>query len=832
MEYCALGDLSYFIRKRDKLAQQDYTVDMIQKYPNPRTGGLNEVVVRHFLKQLSSALSFLRAKNLIHRDVKPQNLLLNPSPQYLAQHRPERMPYALSHDSLTPLVGVESLPMLKIADFGFARSLPATSLAETLCGSPLYMAPEILGYQKYDAKADLWSVGAVLYEMITSKPPFRAQNHVELYRKIERAEDRIKFPDDVIVSSGMKDIIRRLLKKDPKDRISFPEFFASPILIDEIPGLVGDDIGKELKPGNSQSRDRRRPSLAPGTTGATQNGQEAESIGSKAVEEPIGEPPSPLPRHSLETRRPSFERRFTSEGQPVREGYDRPTSSASARRPSIVSHATAPARPGNLSRDVGPTTAMERPSSRNNPSPTPSLTKHQTVKKEREQVRKKREELEKEHAAQDIAFERDYVLVEKRSVEVNAFADELAASPQILKAIQAGQSNVMVRRATTQGAPNSATGAQYVPSRAVQIVGDRGRPESLHHRQSSYERRYGPSPTSATSAISKALNMASGRLFGTGISPPLNLGMGGRSPPMAQNPFPAYPTNQGSLIFIGDTTKHDEDAEAASVIEECATRSDVVYGFAEVKYHQLIPLAPSGQPGGGLRGAVANTVASSLDEGLTVEAIVTIAEEALVLYVKALSLLARSMDIAGAWWTRKNRGEVLGEVSSTRPTSPGGAAGNRINSVVQWVRNRFNDVLEKADFVRLKLIESQKRLPPDHPGHPSNHSATTKSGSSIGISVDQVVVSSGITAEKLMYDRAVEMSRGAAINELTGDDLPSCEVAYFTAVRMLEAVLEVDEEQASRSLADKHSRGNCDEDALINGLEAEERKAVTKREVL
>lgn len=838
MEYCALGDLSYFIRKRDKLGQQEYTADMIQKYPNPRTGGLNEVVVRHFLKQLADALKFLREKNLIHRDVKPQNLLLNPSPQYLTRHRPERMPYSASNNSLTPRVGLESLPMLKIADFGFARSLPATSLAETLCGSPLYMAPEILGYQKYDAIADLWSVGAVLFEMMTAKPPFRAQNHVELYRKIEKTDDRIKFPDDIIISSTMKQTIRSLLKKNPKDRISFPEFFSSPILIDEIPGLVGDDIGKELKLHSGIARDGNRSSLSTRASETTREDESAKtSLAEKAqtTTEPTMETPGSVSRHSMNARRSSFDRRLTSEGQATREGTERPPSSTSARRPSMVSHATAPARPNLSSGHNGSTTVTERPSSRNNPSPIPSPLKHQAVEKEKERVWKKREEQEREHAAQDIAFERDYVLVEKKAVEVNAFADELAANPRLQRNGQSGQSNAMVRRATTQGPPSSVTGAQYVPSKAVQIVGDRGRPDSLHHRQSSYERRYGPSPTSATSAISKALNMASGRLFGAGISPPLTIGIAGRSPPLNQNPFPAYPTNQGSLIFVGESTKQGGDPEAVVLIEECATRSDVVYGFAEVKYHQLIPLAPSVQPSSGLRGVSADTAASALDEGLTVEAIVTISEEALVLYVKALSLLARSTDIAGAWWARKNRGEILGDASCARSagaSSPNGAVGNRINNVVQWVRNRFNDVLEKADFVRLKLIESQKRLPPDHPGHPSNHSATTRSGSSIGTSVDQVVVSSGITAEKLMYDRAVEMSRGAAINELTGDDLPGCEVAYFTAIRMLEAVLEVDEELHLRSSTDNPEQGSNDEDAVINGLEAEERKAVTKCMIL
>src|SRR5690606_19834846 len=81
-----------------------------------------------------------------------------------------------SWDSLIPCAGLPSLPMLKLADFGFARVLPSTSLADTLCGSPLYMAPEMLRFERYDAKADLWSVGTVLYEMITGRAPFRARN--------------------------------------------------------------------------------------------------------------------------------------------------------------------------------------------------------------------------------------------------------------------------------------------------------------------------------------------------------------------------------------------------------------------------------------------------------------------------------------------------------------------------------------------------------------------------------------------------------------------------------------------------------------------------------
>lgn len=230
MEFCAGGDLTNYIKKRGRVDGLQYIPSpglAPQYYPHPSAGGLDEIVVRSFLRQLARALKFLRHRNLIHRDIKPQNLLLNPaSPEELARGHP---------------LGV---PILKVADFGFARSLPNAMMAETLCGSPLYMAPEILRYEKYDAKADLWSVGAVLYEMAVGKPPFRANNHIELLKRIEHAKS-IKFPDEdppprrTTAANGatlepprpvpedIKQLIRALLKRQPAERASFEEFFNS-----------------------------------------------------------------------------------------------------------------------------------------------------------------------------------------------------------------------------------------------------------------------------------------------------------------------------------------------------------------------------------------------------------------------------------------------------------------------------------------------------------------------------------------------------------------------------------------------------------------------------
>ncbi|KAJ5287788.1 hypothetical protein N7478_003474 [Penicillium angulare] len=812
MEYCALGDLSLFIKRRDTLGNHRHTRDMIAKYPNPPGAGLNEVVTRHFLKQLASALRFLRDRNLIHRDIKPQNLLLCPAPTSYRNGLAQTVPLKGSVDSFEPTTGVQSFPMLKIADFGFARSLPATSLAETLCGSPLYMAPEILRYEKYDAKADLWSVGTVLYEMVAGRPPFRATNHVELLRRIEKGEDRIRFPEDNPASDDMKKLIRGLLKRNPVERLNFPEFFVNNVITDPIPWLVGDDIPPEL----------RRPSMevSPNEPGPYQ--ADSRSIRRSDRDSPyLGQQEEPM---SYPPHRPHAHRQKSSEtptgSLPMRRqgSADRPPSGLTRenargtppQRPAPITHTTtAPGRQELTDRNAM-AAAMDRQRNRSTYSgPSKSGTD--------------RSQEETDRAAQEVAFERDYVLVEKRAVEVNAFADELAHSPRIQGGFSRGQTGSSNRRATTQGLPAVASTSPHGNSKAMQVVSSRARADSTHQRQHSYERRYGQSPTSATSAISKALNMASGRLFGMGFSPPMAITKGGRSPPLAYNPFPAYPAAHASLMLMGDGPKAnaavDEDHKTVKVIEECATRSDVVFGFAEVKYKQLIPLAPSAQELPSRQPETANGDANDGDDGLTIDAIVTLSEEALVLYVKALALLAKSMDIAGAWWSRKDREEAYSDASS-RGDGTSAAAGTRINNVVQWVRSRFNEVLEKAEFVRLKLVESQKRLPPGHPSHPDNHSIgnTTASWGSADI-----VVSPGVTAEKLMYDRALEMSRAAAINELTSEDLAGCEIAYVTAIRMLEAVLEDDGSQSSSGAT--HGSGDK---VMLDDFQVEDRQVVVK----
>ncbi|GAB7355212.1 hypothetical protein MBLNU459_g5766t1 [Dothideomycetes sp. NU459] len=823
MEYCQMKDLSEFMKARMKVGLPE-TESVFRKYPNPPNGGLNEVLARHFVKQVASALEYLRKRDLVHRDIKPQNLLLNPAPTYMQNQRPEDVPLAASEHSLVPAVGVASLPMLKIADFGFARHLPQASLAETLCGSPLYMAPEILGYKKYDAKADLWSVGTVAYELVVGKPPFRAANHVDLLRKIDQANDVIQFPAGLAISRDYKNLIRALLKRQPVERLNFRGFFESPVVVGEIPGLAAEDIPRTANvpirnPLVSELSNRLEKQ-------AIDHPAQQVALTQAAQDSLIPErrPPPPatsLPRtpSDMVMRKPSVERA-------QRQFDGRPQSLRDPPRPTMVPMATAPSRQEFQQNRISPAAAgvlQRHKSARATPSPSTSapqqsptadVSRRYSTDKARERDR------ERERRDQDISFERDYVLVDKQSTEVNAFADEIAARQHA--------ANPMLRRATTQGVSATTTGGLPVnPSNAMQVAAGR-RADPDHARKPSFERRYAPNQLNqATHVIQKAINMANIRLFGT--SPPF-LGKG-TSPDVGQSPFPLYPTPLTPLA-IGDgrdsSRTLDEDLRMTKIAEDAATRSNVVYGFAEVKYSQLLPATPSADDGYGIRQI---SELEETEEGdLTQGAIIAVAEEAFVLYIKTLAIIVRTLDFARYWWEnlRSNEpqpGSLPARLTDSKENNSAEAR-RRMNGVVQWCRNRFNECLEKSEVVGRKLIEAQKRLPESHPAHPSNHSSygTVNSGNTkFGASIDQIYLTSGVTAEQLMYDRAVEMSRSAAISELTGTDISGCELNYATAVTLFEAVLDNDDEPiVSRPSANKLKVG----DEVINGLEQGDWKTV------
>ena len=146
-------------------------------------------------------MKYLISKNIIHRDLKPQNIL------------------------------VFDNNIIKIADFGFARHFDKFNVAETLCGSPLYMSPEIIKYKKYSIKTDLWSIGIILYEMLMGEPPYNAKTHYLLIKKIDKKS--VKIPISRNLSNNCINLLQRLLKKESKNRISWDNFFNHPWIIDD-----------------------------------------------------------------------------------------------------------------------------------------------------------------------------------------------------------------------------------------------------------------------------------------------------------------------------------------------------------------------------------------------------------------------------------------------------------------------------------------------------------------------------------------------------------------------------------------------------------------------
>ncbi|KAG0050369.1 Serine/threonine-protein kinase ulk2, partial [Linnemannia elongata] len=668
MEYCSQGDLSQYIKRKG---------DGPPSLPSPPGGGLHEVVVRHFLKQLASALEFLRSKNLIHRDLKPQNLLLHPS-----SNAKEGSGYGL--------------PVLKIADFGFARSLPHLSLAETLCGSPLYMAPEILRYEKYDAKADLWSVGTVLYEMCTGKPPFRAQNHVELLKRIEKAQDAITFPGETVaddrsgsspnnhahvipISDDIKDLIRQLLKRNPVERISFEEFFMNPTVSNLAPrvrsrssrsGASGQDFARnDLFPVES-SRKSSVPDPSrhyyDSSSQRDRNDRRTSSTGHAR------EPSDRVIETPLRSRPRSIRSGSPSSAPDSRPPLQLPLSSPKSHhayvnglgnQPSYTDYQTQPS-----SLPINPSNRRTRTTDIGSADPTNrTLTPQPSSQPYRRSTLVGIPDVARRYSApeDDILLDTDYVVIEKRAVELNVLADEVAGSPTpsstrtkngyqqgniLSPPIPTSLTNYRTppppfipypHSTTNQSPPSNAHLFSTTPPFALPNTPTPEEPKPIPHlqRPSLGQIQPLPSPVSvrsgsprengATSALAKAISMASMRLFGASSSPP------------------SWKSNT-SLIGFADTSNRNggtaevppEEGPVLQSIEDTAHKAYVVSQFADSKMQGIRPLDEMG-------------FSPSEDHEPSRDSL--LAEEAFFLYLRALALLQAGMDAARQYWEEKRQ---------------------------------------------------------------------------------------------------------------------------------------------------------------------------------
>lgn len=697
MEYCALGDLSYFIRKKDQLKITHPIIrSVLERYPSPNgSNGLNNTLVINFIKQLASALEFLRSQNLVHRDIKPQNLLLLP-PSH-SKEEFESKQYA----------GFWELPVLKIADFGFARFLPSTSMAETLCGSPLYMAPEILRYEKYNAKADLWSVGTVIYEMTIGKPPFRAANHVELLRKIEKAKDEISFPPNIEIDERLIRLICSLLKANPTERMGFNEFFNDPL-------VINDDLTTIDKPLDCDVDDDQMF--------ISEYLQLPDSM--KQVET---QPSQPLQIHiQPQEQQPKLSSPTTTKiNIPERvDEEDANDLTTSGDVQGIQEKSRADLNDSILNKqNTIPNTILP-------------LEHTSTPNKVEEllNAHKQQQQLQQQDKSIDAPpYEREYVVVDKGTVEINSLADDISRGP----VSTSKPSTIPPRSYTTIG---SSLTRGYSFTRRKSSVGTNG--------------SSGGASVGSGSALREVLDYTHEKIFGPGNG---NDRHGTSSSYGSSADGISLKRNTSTTIFnklinakpLKSTATNNMDI--ISKLEILATMAHSISIFAEVKFLQLIPLPPSSER---LSDPFTNSGMESLkfNERLPSSQIKIIGREGLSLYVKVLGVLAEAMTIAGDWW--KNNllnSKINGE----------------LNQLVQWIRNRFNESFEKAEFLRLKLSEI------DNEGN-----ATITNGTN-----------DAELGNKLIFDRALEMSKAAALNELKGEDLEGCERTYATSIWMLESLL-------------------------------------------
>lgn len=400
------------------------------------------------------------------------------------------------------------------------------------------MAPEILRYEKYDAKADLWSVGAVLYEMAVGKSPFRAQNHIELLKKIDNSKG-IKFPDEdpaavqqalsvgeplLPVPADIKELVRMLLNRNPAERAGFDDFFSSTAL------------AKSKFP-----RPERTPSGSVHTISQS-NATMAEMPAAVADQYRVVPPEVLDPTAMIPPSRFKFRQQDVAETSPPEA---RP--SASPRNP-----------PTDLSRRAS---TSSRPSPRR--APKPLSTEGSIIPGETEE---------------DGRLRREYVLVsEPDAVEFNRAVDELSAPRRPLKDRGIPPTPPVDTIPKPDYITSSPPQPTFPPPPHAAMPPLSSSPSSVASR-------------AASNALSRAISLASKKLFG---SPGHH-----KSTPSKDYGMPASPRRKQLIQLDEDTVRDPLEDELLAGLEDLAQKTDVLTHWADEMYEYVkaIPQKPLPDP--------------------------------------------------------------------------------------------------------------------------------------------------------------------------------------------------------------------------------------------
>ncbi|KAI1318683.1 AGC protein kinase Gad8 [Mortierella claussenii] len=191
-----------------------------------REGRFSEERSRFYAAELLCALECLHGFNVVYRDLKPENILLD----YTGH--------------------------IALCDFGLCKlGMTETETTNTFCGTPEYLAPELLLGQGYTKTVDWWTLGVLLFEMLTGLPPFYDENIHEMYRKI--LQDELRFPEEV--STEARSLLTALLTRDPNQRLGNngslaikQHVFFKPI---SFPHLMAKRLQPPFKPSVSSATD-------------------------------------------------------------------------------------------------------------------------------------------------------------------------------------------------------------------------------------------------------------------------------------------------------------------------------------------------------------------------------------------------------------------------------------------------------------------------------------------------------------------------------------------------------------------------------------------------
>uniref|UniRef100_A0A674CV77 non-specific serine/threonine protein kinase n=1 Tax=Salmo trutta TaxID=8032 RepID=A0A674CV77_SALTR len=153
------------------------------------------------IQQILDAVKYLHDMGIVHRDLKPENLLY----------------YSMEEDS-----------KIMISDFGLSKIEGSGSVMSTACGTPGYVAPEVLAQKPYSKAVDCWSIGVIAYILLCGYPPFYDENDAKLFEQILKAEYEFDSPYWDDISDSAKDFIVHLMEKDPRIRYTCDQALQHP----------------------------------------------------------------------------------------------------------------------------------------------------------------------------------------------------------------------------------------------------------------------------------------------------------------------------------------------------------------------------------------------------------------------------------------------------------------------------------------------------------------------------------------------------------------------------------------------------------------------------